>query len=231
MESLLRAETCTYNRLLPTARLVELTWGNASAMSADRKHVYIKPSGVDYATLAPEHICKLSFPDGALQGGELKPSTDTIIHLHLYRAFAEVYGIIHTHSPWATIFAQSGKSIPVLGTTHADCFRTEIPCTAALTQEEIATPEYEINVAKSIVRVFEHFDCRETGAVLVRHHGVFVWGRTLAQAYENAVTVEQCAFMAWHSLQLGLADIIPPSLVDRHFFRKHGATAYYGQHA
>lgn len=229
MEDRLRTETCTYNKLLPTARLVELTWGNASAMSSDRKHVFIKPSGVDYATMAPEHICKLSFPDGVLQDGKLRPSTDTAIHLHLYKAFPDVYGIIHTHSPWATIFAQSGKSIPVLGTTHADCFRTEIPCTAALTPEEIDTPEYEINVAKSVVRVFERFDCRETRAVLVRHHGVFVWDKTLAQAYENAVTVEQCAFMAWHSMQLGLADAIPLSLVDRHYFRKHGIDAYYGQ--
>ncbi len=208
--------------------LVLFTWGNVSAIDRERNLVYIKPSGVEYDTMTPDDIVVLTL-DGKQVEGVLRPSSDTPTHLALYRAFAGVGGIAHTHSTWATTWAQAGRGIPCYGTTHADHFYGEIPCTRPMEDEEIAT-EYEANTGAVIVERFAEVDPQTIPAVLVHQHGPFTWGPDAAGAVESAVVLEQVARMAWQAEACyGGVQPIPQALLDKHFLRKHGKNAYYGQ--
>ena len=219
------------NMALVDHGLVVLTWGNASGIDRDAGVVAIKPSGVDYSTLRPEDIVLVSLEDGTLVSDGLNPSSDTATHLALYRSFPEVGGIVHTHSRAATSWAQAGKPIPCLGTTHADYFYGEIPITRELRQKEIEEA-YEENTGKAIVECFHekkippHF----VPGVLLPFHGPFAWGANVEVALENAVVLEEVAGIALGSVQISpTARVIPDALLDKHFLRKHGPGAYYGQ--
>lgn len=214
--------------------LVILTWGNVSAFDSQRELFVIKPSGIPYAQLRPADMVTVDL-NGRKVDGILNPSSDTPTHAALYRRFAPlgVGGIVHTHSRWATIWAQVGRDIPAYGTTHADTFNGPIPCTRAMTEAEIQT-EYEKETGNVIAECFETrgLSPKECPAVLVRAHGPFAWGRDAAAAVENALVLEAVANMAWHTE--ALPDIsprqpMPDVLKDKHFFRKHGKGAYYGQ--
>lgn len=214
------------NLSLPKANLCLATWGNASQVDRAAGVFAIKPSGVDYNTMKPEDMVVISITTGQVVEGTLRPSSDTDTHLELYRAFAEIGGIVHTHSRWATIFAQAGRSIPALGTTHADTFYGDVPCVPALTKEQIAT-NYETNTGLVIADACK--DCyAEIPAALVKAHGPFTWGKDAAKAVEHAIVLEEVAMMAYHSLQLG-AQPVDSFLLDKHYQRKHGPNAYYGQ--
>ena len=227
----LKAKVCAANLALREYGLVTLTWGNVSGIDRARGLVVIKPSGVSYERMRPQDMVVVRLADGSVAEGELSPSSDTPTHLVLYRSFPEIGGVVHTHSCCATAFAQAGRQIPALGTTHADHFRGAIPCTRALCGEEIAG-EYERATGEVIAETFaaDGRDYREIPAVLVAFHGVFCWGDDPAQAVENALVAERVAELALHTAQLGepLRPIGQP-LLDRHFLRKHGAHAYYGQ--
>lgn len=208
--------------------LIILTWGNVSGIDRSSGVVAIKPSGVSYAELEPEMIAVVDL-EGNVVEGSLRPSSDTMTHLELYRAFEEIGGVVHTHSPVATAWAQSQKAIPPLGTTHADTFYGSIPCTPLLTPEEIEN-DYERNTGRAIVRSFNDRDYRAMPAVLVAAHGPFAWGETPAAAVENACILEEVAKMAAQTLALE-PNVRPVSsaLLDKHYYRKHGARATYGQ--
>jgi len=216
------------NMQLPEYGLVTFTWGNVSGIDRSSGLVVIKPSGVAYSGMKPEDMVVTDL-DGNIVDGRLKPSSDTATHLALYSAFPGIGGIVHTHSRWATVFAQSKSGIPALGTTHADYFRGEIPCTRLMTGSEISG-EYERETGNLIIETFSSIDPEHMPAVLVASHGPFVWGADAGKAVYNAVVLEELAFMAWHNLMLdpGLTQM-QQSLMDRHFFRKHGSGAYYGQ--
>jgi L-ribulose-5-phosphate 4-epimerase len=218
------------NMVLPSAGLVTLTWGNVSGVLRDEDIMIIKPSGVDYSKLTPDQMVPVRLSDGEVIGGDLKPSSDTPTHLVLYRNFPEIGGVCHTHSRYATIFAQAGKGIPPLGTTHADYFYGEIPCTDPMTKAEIEN-DYEANTGEVIVRRFESLDPNSIPAVLVREHGPFTWGNSAAKAVENAIVLEEVAFMALNTITLSqnTRQKIDQNLLDKHFLRKHGKNAYYGQ--
>ncbi|MDR0992937.1 MAG: L-ribulose-5-phosphate 4-epimerase [Ruminococcus sp.] len=220
------------NMALPAAGLVTLTWGNVSGVLRDEDLMVIKPSGVDYNKLTPEQMVVVRLSDGEVIGGGLKPSSDTPTHLVLYRNFPEIGGVCHTHSRFATIFAQTGKGIPPLGTTHADYFYGEIPCTEPMAKSETEN-EYEANTGEVIVRKYDSLDPNSIPAVLVREHGPFTWGNCAAKAVENAIVLEEVAFMAWHTLNLSQNALqkMDQKLLDKHFLRKHGKNAYYGQTA
>ena len=197
----------------------------------------IKPSGVDYDKLSPEDMVVVEVKTGEVAEGSLRPSSDTDTHLVLYRAFPNVGGIVHTHSRWATSFAQAGRGIPPYGTTHADYFHGEIPCTRKMTSEEIGG-EYEYETGRVITETFSdgNISPDDVPAVLVHSHGPFAWGKDPAEAVHNSVVLEECAFMALHTEMLRLAaegrntgETMQRKLLDRHFFRKHGKNAYYGQ--
>ncbi len=224
----LKHEACEANRALPKQGLVNLNFGNASALDRARGIFAIKPSGVDYARLRPADMVLIDL-DGQVVEGSLRPSSDTPTHLALYRGFHGLGGVVHTHSRCATAFAQAGRPIPALGTTHADFFRGPIPLTRALRRTEIAEA-YEANTGRVICETFAGISPEEVPAVLVRGHGPFAWGRTVAEAVEHALALELCADLAlqtWHLWPGQKA--IPDALRDRHFLRKHGAKAYYGQ--
>ncbi len=224
----LKAAVCAANLLLPKHGLVTFTWGNVSGIDRARGLVVIKPSGVAYEGMSPEDMTVVDL-DGKIVEGRYKPSSDTATHLELYRAFPACGGVVHTHSRWATSFAQAGRPIPALGTTHADDFYGEIPCTRAMTEAEIAG-EYEKETGRVIVETFAGRDPAAVPAVLVRSHGPFAWGKDAAEAVHNAVVLEEAAFMAFHALMLSPAQPpIPQALLDRHYLRKHGKNAYYGQ--
>lgn len=219
------------NQDLSKTGLVVLTWGNASA--ADRRSgvMAIKPSGVPYAQLKPEDMVVLSLETGKIVAGQGRPSSDTPTHLHLYRSFPEIDGVVHTHSPHATSLAQAGRELPCLGTTHADNFRGAVPVTRQLTPEEVAE-DYELNAGKVIVECFRarHLEPLQVPGVLVLGHAPFTWGKTPEQALENAVVLEfvaQMAIQTWGANPNATA--IPQHLLDKHFLRKHGSGAYYGQ--
>lgn len=220
------------NMALPRLGLVTFTWGNVSGIDRDKGLFVIKPSGVPYEELQASDMVVVDL-DGHVVEGELRPSSDTETHRVLYRAFADANGIVHTHSPWATSFAEAGVPIEAIGTTHADTFYGDVPVTEALTQEEIEGA-YEENTGHVIVRTFEHL-CLDPAAipgVLVKQHGPFTWGTTPEKAVENAKILEVVAQMNYHAIMLTHADIrVPQYLLDKHYLRKHGKHAYYGQAA
>ena len=224
----LKHEVLKANLALPTYKLVTFTWGNVSGIDREKGLVVIKPSGVSYNEMTAEHLAVVDL-DGKQVEGTLRPSSDTPTHLVLYRAFADIGGIVHTHSHWCTSWAQAGCGIPALGTTHADYFYGEVPCTRMLTKEEIQG-EYEKVTGLVIKETFQEKDPDATPAVLVHSHGPFVWGGDPMDAVHNAVVLEEIACMNFHTLLLepGISPI-EQELLDKHYLRKHGADAYYGQ--
>lgn len=224
----LREQVWKANLELKTQNLIIYSWGNVSGIARDKGLVLIKPSGVDYDALRPEDLVALDL-EGRVVEGSLRPSSDTATHLELYRRFDQVGGICHTHSPYATVWAQACREIPCLGTTHADSFYGPIPVTDPMQPEEIEG-DYELNTGKVIVRRFAGLDPMQVPAVLVANHGPFTWGPTAGKAVENAVVLEQCARMALGTLQLNPEQTeISRTLLDKHYLRKHGKNAYYGQ--
>lgn len=215
------------NMLLWEHGLITLTWGNVSEIDRECGYVAIKPSGVKYEEMMPEDIVIVDMNGNKIEGN-LTPSSDTPTHLQLYRRFPQIGGITHTHSRWATIFAQSGMSIPVLGTTHADAFFGDIPCTRKMTDDEIYG-EYELETGKVIAQLFTKDTISEIPGALVYSHGPFSWGKDAMESVKNAVILEEVAMMAWHTLTLSPDMVFQKSLLDKHYFRKHGENAYYGQ--
>jgi len=208
--------------------LVTFTWGNVSGIDRERGLIVIKPSGVEYDSLTPEDMTVVDLDGNAVEG-KFKPSSDTPTHIELYKAFKKVGGIVHTHSAYATAFAQAGRGIPPYGTTHADYFYGEIPCTRPMTSEEIRG-EYEKETGTVIAEAFEKIKPEEIPAVLVKNHGPFAWGKDAAEALHNAVVLEEVARMAlFTELLSGENKKMPGRLLDKHFLRKHGKNAYYGQ--
>ncbi|WP_211749391.1 L-ribulose-5-phosphate 4-epimerase [Paenibacillus sp. Marseille-Q4541] len=226
----LREEVLTANLGLPKYGLVTFTWGNVSGIDREKGLVVIKPSGVAYEDLKASDLVVVNL-QGDIVEGDLRPSSDTPTHLALYRAFSDIGGIVHTHSPWATSFAQAAKEIPALGTTHGDYFYGTIPCTRAMTAEEIEG-EYELETGNVIIETFrmEGIDPASVPGVLVHQHAPFAWGKDAHDALHNAVVLEEVAKMAHRSMaldpQLGSMNA---NLLDKHFLRKHGKDAYYGQ--
>ncbi len=217
------------NMLLPKHRLITFTWGNVSGIDREKGLVVIKPSGVEYDSMTPWDMVVVDLNTGERVEGELNPSSDTPTHLVLYRSFPNIGGVVHTHSRWATMYSQAGMGIPPLGTTHADYFYGEIPCTRKMTPEEIAG-EYEHETGNVIVEAFSGKQPDDIPAVLVHSHGPFTWGTDPSNAVHNAVVLEELAFMAWHNQMMN--PVISPmqqELMDKHYLRKHGENAYYGQ--
>ncbi|MGW8115140.1 L-ribulose-5-phosphate 4-epimerase [Caproicibacterium sp. NSD3] len=225
----LKEQVCRANLLLPEYGQVIFTWGNVSGIDREKGLMVIKPSGVDYKKLRPEDMAVIDVESGKQVEGKLRPSSDTDTHLEIYRNFRNVGGVVHTHSRWATTFAQSGMGIPPLGTTQADYFHGEIPCTREMTAEEI-NGRYELETGKVIVETFEGKDPESVPAVLVHSHGPFAWGTDPVNAVHNIVVLEEVAKMAWQNLMMD-RDIrwMQQELLDKHYFRKHGENAYYGQ--
>lgn len=216
------------NLALPRYGLVTFTWGNVSGIDRENGLIVIKPSGVPYEKMTVEHLVVLDL-DGNKVEGDLNPSSDTPTHLVLYNQFPEIGGIVHTHSSWATSWAQAGRSIPPLGTTHADYFYGYIPCTRRMRDDEIQR-EYEKETGNVIVETFREKRPTEVPGVLVNNHGPFAWGKDAHQAVHNAVVMEEVAKMAYRTFALtpGI-ESISQVLLDKHFLRKHGNNAYYGQ--
>jgi L-ribulose-5-phosphate 4-epimerase len=228
MHEQLRKAVCRANIDLQTHKLVTFSWGNVSGMDRASGVVAIKPSGVAYEQLSPEKMVLLDL-QGNIVEGELRPSSDTPSHLELYRNFEMVGGICHTHSPNATMWAQACREIPCLGTTHADFFYGAVPVTEVMTAEQIKS-DYEINTGKVIAKCFADLDPLQMRAVLVANHGPFTWGATPAEAVEAAVVLEQVAAMALGTIRINpKQDGISQVLLDKHYLRKHGKDAYYGQ--
>ena len=224
----LRSIVCAANLLLPKHGLVTFTWGNVSGIDRERGLMVIKPSGVSYDSMTEDDMVVTDL-EGNVVEGRWKPSSDTQTHLALYKAFPECGGIVHTHSRWATSFAQAGRGVPAMGTTQADYFYGEIPCTRPMTDEEI-NGEYEKETGKVIVETFSGLDPARIPGVLVFSHGPFAWGKDPMEAVHNAVVMEECAFMDWHAMILSPErGPMQQALLDRHFLRKHGPGAYYGQ--
>ena len=225
IESVLEA-----NLALPKYGMVTFTWGNVSSIDRARGLVVIKPSGVAYDGMTIEHMVVIDLAGNVVQGN-CRPSSDTATHLELYRSFPAIGGIVHTHSRWATAWAQSGRGIPAFGTTHADYFYGEIPCARPLSEAEIRS-DYELNTGKVIVDtlVSRGIDPTAVPGVLVSGHGPFAWGRNAEDAVHNAVVMEEVAMMALQTLQLNPEAMpIDQMLLDKHYMRKHGKDAYYGQ--
>jgi len=224
----LKKQVLEANLLLPEYDLVTFTWGNVSAIDRALGLVVIKPSGVPYNVMTAGDMVVVDL-DGHVVEGRWKPSSDTPTHIELYRAFGNIGGIVHTHSRWATTFAQAGRGIPALGTTQGDYFYGTVPCTRRMTEEEIAG-EYEKNTGKVIVETFAGMDPDMMPGVLVMSHGPFTWGKDAMEAVHNSVVLEEVANMDWHAMMLnpGLAPM-QQELLDRHYLRKHGKDAYYGQ--
>lgn len=217
------------NLLLPKHGLIAFTWGNVSGIDREQGLVVIKPSGVSYDEMKAEDMVVVEVETGKTVEGSLKPSSDTPTHLELYKAFFNIGGIVHTHSRWATSFAQAGRGVMALGTTQGDYFYGEIPCTRKMTKTEIEG-EYEKETGKVIKETFQGKDPDAIPAVLVHSHGPFTWGKDPMDAVHNAVVLEEVAFMNFHTMMLE-PGILPmqQELLDKHYLRKHGANAYYGQ--
>ena len=224
----LKKTVCEANLLLPKHGLVTFTWGNVSGIDRDKGLVVIKPSGVPYDGMQPEDMVVVDL-DGKLVEGKWKPSSDTPTHVVLYKAFPECGGIVHTHSRWATTFAQAKKEISAMGTTHADYFFGAIPCTRPMTDREIRG-EYEKETGNVIVETFADRNPADIPGVVVCSHGPFAWGTDPMNAVHNAVVMEEVAFMNWHAMVLN-PELGPmqQTLLDKHYLRKHGKNAYYGQ--
>lgn len=223
----LKQQVYEANMELPQKGLVTYTWGNVSGIDRERGLFVIKPSGVDYEKLTPDLLVVMDLSGNKIEG-DLNPSSDTPTHLELYRAFEEVGGIVHTHSSWATSWAQTGRAIPCYGTTHADYFFGDIPCARSLTPEEIEG-EYEKNTGLVIAETFQKKNPMYVPGVLCTNHGPFAWGKDAMEAVHNAVVMEEVAKMAYRTehLKAGITEA-PQVLQDKHFFRKHGENAYYG---
>lgn len=247
----LRKQVYAANMELPARGLVTYTWGNVSGIDRATGLVVIKPSGVPYEELTPANLVIVNLENGATVEGNLRPSSDVDTHLELYRQLPKLGGVVHTHSTWATIFAQAGKTIPALGTTHADYFYGPVPCTRPLTEQEVAE-NYELNTGKVICETLHKLDAAKNAAaknmtaaktaaptpaafsefvpaILVAGHGPFTWGKDAAEAVYHAVVLEAVARMAFHTLQLNPEAALPEYVLDKHFARKHGPHAYYGQ--
>lgn len=224
----LKQQVLKANLMLPQYKLVTFTWGNVSGIDRQSGLVVIKPSGVSYDGMTSEDMVVVDL-EGQVVEGKWKPSSDTPTHLELYKAFPSCGGIVHTHSRWATTFAQAGMEIPALGTTQGDYFYGNIPCTRPLTEEEIHGA-YEEETGKVIAETFQDRDPAAVPGVLVYSHGPFAWGKDPLEAVHNAVVMEEVAFMDWHAMVLNphLAPM-QQSLLDKHYLRKHGKDAYYGQ--
>ena len=224
----LKKLVCEANLLLPEYGLVTFTWGNVSGIDRENGLVVIKPSGVPYKGMTPEDMVVVDL-GGRVVEGKWKPSSDTPTHLELYKAFPACGGIVHTHSRWATTFAQAGRPIPAMGTTQADCFHGDIPCTRPMTDEEIRG-DYEKETGKVITETFADLDPAAVPGVLVYSHGPFAWGEDPLNAVHNAIVLEEVAFTDWHAMVLDpTLGPMQQTLLDRHYQRKHGAGAYYGQ--
>ena len=218
------------NMALPKHDLIKFTWGNVSEIDRESGLFVIKPSGVDYEDLTPDDMVVVDL-DGNVVEGDLNPSSDTDTHRVLYKEFPDIGGIVHTHSPWAVSFAQAGVDIPAAGTTHADTFYGDIPATSLMTEAEI-NGAYELETGNVIVKTFEDrfIDPNEVPAVLVQDHGPFVWGPNAEKAVYNSVVLEEVAQMAYHTMMLNPHNVhMSQTLLDKHYLRKHGANAYYGQ--
>ena len=225
----LKQQVCEANLQLVREKLVIDTWGNVSGIDRKAGLVVIKPSGVPYDGMKGEHMVVVSLATGEVVEGKLKPSSDTPTHLEIYRAFGAVGGVVHTHSLYATVWAQARRDLPALGTTHADYFYGPVPCTRCMTPGEI-DGDYEANTGKIIIERFKGLDPMQMQAVLVCQHGPFTWGASPDKAVKNAVVLEHLALMAAETLKISphLTAMDAP-LLDKHFLRKHGSGAYYGQ--
>lgn len=208
--------------------LVIFTWGNVSGIDRARGLVVIKPSGVSYDEMKPDDMVVVDLADGHVVEGNLRPSSDTPTHLAIYRAFPEVGGVVHTHSTYATAWAQAGLDIPNIGTTHADYFHDAVPCTADMTAQEVEG-DYELETGNVIVKRFAGLNPVHTPGVLVKNHGPFTWGKDPHEAVHNAVVLEQVAKMTYIAYGINPSLTMNPLLIEKHFNRKHGPNAYYGQ--
>lgn len=208
--------------------LVIFTWGNVSGIDREKGLVVIKPSGVSYDEMKVEDMVVVDLESGKVVEGNLNPSSDTPTHLVLYKAFPNIKGVVHTHSTYATAWAQAGKDIPNIGTTHADYFHQAIPCTADMTEEEVKG-NYELETGNVIVKRFEGINPDHTPGVLVKNHGPFAWGTSPDNAVYNAKVMEQCAWMAFVAYSVNPDLTMNPLLIEKHYSRKHGPNAYYGQ--
>lgn len=217
------------NLLLPKYHLVSFSWGNVSEITEDRKYVVIKPSGVPYENMKVEDMVIVDM-NGNVVDGKLKPSSDLLTHLEIYRNFIDVKGICHTHSTFATSWAQALKDIPALGTTHADTFYGDVPCTRLMNKAEIEN-DYELNTGKVIVETFDkrNIDPVQIPGVIVASHGPFTWGKDSIEAVENSVMLEEISKMDFISTNIDKCKTMQQELLDKHYFRKHGKNAYYGQ--
>lgn len=228
LESLKKC-VCKANLDLANKGVVIYTWGNVSGISEDRKFMVIKPSGVDYSEMGPDDMVVVSIATGERVEGKWNPSSDTMTHLELYRRYESIKGIVHTHSVNAVAFAQAGRSIPALGTTHADYFYGDIPCTRELTEQEVMDA-YEYNTGKVIIETIESlgYDPMTIPGIVVKNHGPFAWGKNPVNAVFNAVVMEKVAEMGWKTLALNVNADMKQYVLDKHYMRKHGPNAYYG---
>lgn len=224
----LKKQVLEANLLLPKYGLVTFTWGNVSGIDRESGLVVIKPSGVPYEGMTEEDMVVVNL-DGKRVEGQWKPSSDTPTHVELYKAFPALGGIVHTHSRWATTFAQAGLDIPAMGTTHGDYFYGDIPCTRKMTPQEIAG-EYEKETGRVIIETFAGKSPADIPGVTAHSHGPFAWGKDAMDAVHNAVVMEEVAFMDWHAMMINpAAGRMQQELLDKHYLRKHGKNAYYGQ--
>ena len=224
----LKEEVLKANLLLPKYNLVTFTWGNVSGIDRERGLIVIKPSGVEYDEMKAEDMVVVDM-NGSIVEGSLRPSSDTPTHIELYKAFPNIKGVVHTHSRMATSFAEAGLSIRPFGTTHADYFYGEIPCTRCLSKDEIEC-EYERNTGVVITETFKDLDPDAIPGVLVRNHGPFTWGTSPSNAVHNAAVLEEVAYMAYYAMTLNPEiNNVDSYLLDKHYYRKHGKNAYYGQ--